>query len=241
MTRPTTAATRIGAALLGALLMIGVGAGPASASKLLDDQPSVRNKVQILEGRHTIAPMFGLTLNDDYVTNLLGGLSYRYYLESWLGIGVNLAAGAGLDTSLTGQINSEITALNNGQTFTLSTTSLRLAADATLELVPFEGKFMIFGALARMDVHIQVGFGIALVGGTDRIEDTVSLMPTFGFGLRFFPEEWIAVGIDVRDLLVNRTLSSRRDGSVPGATFGHNWLLGLSVGFFLPTEPEVRP
>jgi hypothetical protein len=77
-----------------------------------------------------------------------------------------------------------------------------------------------------------------MVAGSDRIDDSISLAPTFGVGLRLFPSQWLSIGFDIKDYIVERALSSRRDGSVPGATFDHNWLFGLSIGFSFPTAPE---
>ena len=65
----------------------------------------------------------------------------------------------------------------------------------------------------------------------------MGLAPTFGVGLRLFPSKWLSIGFDLKDYIVSRTLSSRRDGSVPGASFDHNWLFGLSIGFSFPTNP----
>ena len=82
--------------------------------------------------------------------------------------------------------------------------------------------------------------GTAMVAGDgERIEDSVSLAPTFGIGVRFFPMRWLSIGFDIKDYLVERALASRRNSSVPAATFDSNWLFGLSVGFSFPTNPDV--
>ncbi|MCC6620469.1 MAG: outer membrane beta-barrel domain-containing protein [Deltaproteobacteria bacterium] len=207
---------------------------------MLADQPPVRKVRPLLDGRHTLAPQFGMTLADPYQQNLLAGLYYRYHVASWLGFGVDLWAGGGVDTSLTDDIDKELS--RPGRPFELSTSSLQLLGNLAVELVPFSGKAMLFSdALLRVDLHLTFGVGVALVAGSDdRIEDSTSIAPTFGVGLRIFPSSWLSIGLELRDYLVNRALASRRDGSVPGATFDHNWLFGLSVGFSFPTTPEVQ-
>jgi outer membrane beta-barrel protein len=222
-----------------ALVLLTASGSTRAEVDVLDGQPSIRNKHLYLEGRHSIAVLFGSTVNDEYIHNLAGGLTYRYFLESWLGLGLDISGGFGADTELTGQINAQLSP--GAQTFTLSTTTLRLLLNASAEIVPFEGKFMIFGGEARIDFHITLGFGMALVAGSGRIEDAISIMPVAGIGFRFFPSEWIAIGFDARDYIVERVLASSRDGSIPGAEFGNNWLLSLSIAFFFPTEPEIRP
>jgi len=206
---------------------------------VLDGQPAIRNKQLFLEGRHSISVFFGSTVNDEYVHNLAGGLTYRYFLESWLGLGVDVAGGFGADTSLTGKINEQLSL--GQQTFQLSTTTLRLLLNAAVEIIPFEGKFMIGGGEGRIDFHITLGVGMALVSGTGLIADEISIMPVAGVGFRFFPSKWIAIGFDAKDYIVQRTLASSRNGSVPASEFGNNWMLSLSVQFFFPTEPEIRP
>lgn len=222
-----------------ALLGVALASPPVAAqATALDGAPPIMNAVKLHDGRHALAPQFGITLNDEYERNLLAGLGWRYYFSSWVGIGVDIWAGGGVDTGLTDDINRELSRGN--QAFELGTSNLQLLANATLEIVPFVGKAMVFGdEMVRVDLHLSVGVGMALVSGSGRVDDTVSLAPMFGVGVRFFPSDSIAIGIDLKDYLVNRVLASRKDGSVPGASFGHNWLLGLSVGFFFPTTPEI--
>ncbi len=223
-------------------LLVGLLAPPAHASRdnVLEGQPSIHNKRLILDGRHMVAPTFSFSMGDEYSTSLLGGVSWRYFLAGWIGLGLDLSGGTGISTDMADKIRTELTYA--GQPFELSTTQLRMLANASVELVPLSGKFMLFGAAqARIDVHIDLGFGVAMVSGSGRIADSTSIMPIVGAGVRLFPTDWISVGVDFRDHLVNRVLASRRDGSLPGKTFGNNWLTTFSVGFFFPTVPEVRP
>lgn len=213
---------------------------PARADNpLLDDAPPVMRVRPLLDGRHILAPQFGLTIGDPYVQNLMAGLYWRYHFTPWLGVGADIWAGGGVDTSLTDDINRELT--RPGNTFSLSTTSLQLLANATLEVVPFSGKAILFSdALVRMDIHLSAGIGVAIVSGSERIPDSTSLAPTFGVGMRIFPNRWLSIGLDLKDYLVNRVLAATRDGSVPGSSYGHNWLFGLSIGFSLPTDPTIE-
>lgn len=217
-----------------------VATSARAENPLLEDAPPVMRVRPLLEGRHIVAPQFGLTLGDPYVQNLMAGVYWRYYFTPWLGVGADVWAGGGVDTSLTDDINRELS--DEDQVFVLSTSSLQLLANATVSIVPFSGKAVLFSdALLRMDVHIDLGVGVAMVSGSERIEDSTSIAPMFGVGLRVFPSRWLSIGFDLKDYLVNRALASRRDGSVPGASFDHNWLFGLSVGFSFPTNPEIEP
>src|SRR5262245_6975441 len=90
---------------------------------LLDDAPQIMRPRPLLDGRHIVAPQFGITLGDEYVQNLMAGIYWRYYFNSWLGIGADVWAGGGVDTDLTDDVNKQLS--REGQPFELSTTSLR--------------------------------------------------------------------------------------------------------------------
>ncbi len=212
----------------------------AGAAAIHDDLPAIRNKVLLHEERHAIAPVFGLTINDAYSRNIMLGGSWRYFMQSWLGLGVDALGGLGFATGLTDQINDELS--QAGSPFELETTDLRLVAAFMAELVPIEGKVMVLGRQqVRSDWHLTLGFGMAMVSGEGRIEDSLSMMPVFGTGVRIFPTSWISLGIDIRDHLIKRSLAIRRDGSVPGESFGHNVLVSFAVSFFLPERPKRGP
>lgn len=215
-------------------------AAPARAENpLLDDAPPKMRVIPLHDGRHIVAPQFGLTFGDPYVQNLMAGILWRYHFNPWLGIGADVWAGGGVNTTLTDDINRELS--TEARPFELSTTALRLLANLTVELVPFSGKAILFSdALVRFDVHVDLGVGVAMVSGSERIDDSVSLAPTFGVGVRIFPSQWLSIGLDLKDYMVERALASRRDSSVPAAEFGHNWLFGLSVGFSFPTNPGIQ-
>jgi outer membrane beta-barrel protein len=227
--------------LAGALLMMlaTLGNGARAENPLLDEAPPVLRTRPLLDGRHILAPQVGVTVGDPYTQNFMAGLYWRYHLTPWFGIGADIWAGGGIDTSLTDDINRELS--RPGAPFTLSTSSLQLLANATVELVPFSGKAVLFSdTLIRVDIHVSAGIGVALVSGSERVEDSTSLAPTFGIGMRIFPNRWFSIGLDVKDYLVNRALAARRDGSVEGSSYGHNWLYGLSFGFSLPTDPSIE-
>lgn len=228
-------------ALLVTSVMWGLSVRPAAADSPLKDLPAVKQKLLLHESRHLLSPTVGMTLNDPYVRNGFIGFGWRYYLQSWLGVGADVAGGVGAQTDLARQINSELS--GNGKSFQLSTTGLRAIAHATAEVIPLEGKVMFVGShLLRLSVHLLGGVGLAAVAGNElRIEDSVSVMPVFGAGVRLFPSPWIAVGVDLRDYLVKRALSSDQGGAVPPAEFGHNLAVTFTVSFLVPDVPGVRP
>jgi hypothetical protein len=228
-------ARRLVAGLL-TLSAAAAGPGALAANPLLDEAPPTMKARPLHDGRHHVAPAFAFTVGDPYASNLGAGVFYRYYLASWLGIGADVLAGGSVRTALSDDIVRELS--RPDAPFQFDTTSLRTLATLTVEIVPMSGKALLFSdALVRWDLHLTGGAGVAMVAGEGRIEDSVSLTPFVGLGTRFFPTRGVSIGLEVRDYFVNRALSSRKDGSVPGSTWGQNWLGALSVGFSFPTEP----
>lgn len=208
----------------------------------LEGLPAVKRKVLLHEGRHLLTPSIGSTLNDPYVRNVMLGASWRYFPQSWLGLGADIAGGGAVRTGLTEHIETELT--KPDVPYVLETSSLAFLLHASAEIVPLEGKVMLLGdRLWRFSLFVHMGFGMAYVKGSEsgRIEDRVSLMPTVGGGIRLYPSNWVAFGLEARDCLVERVLSSRSDGSIPGHEFSHNVLTTLSVSFFIPEVPGVQP
>jgi outer membrane beta-barrel protein len=230
------------ATITGAFLSLfcGIHAPIAFATNPMEDLPAVKNKQLLHDGRHALTPIIGITFNDAYSQNILLGASWRYYFSSWIGVGADVFGGVGFKTELADQIVDELGI--EDQPFSLYTSSLQFLAHGTVEVVPVEGKFMLWSQhQISLDMHLLAGVGIAMVAGEERIDDSMSVMPIIGAGLRIFPMRWMAVGLEIRDFIIDRVLSTRRDGSVPSSSFGHNWLANLTVSFFLPMEPEIRP
>lgn len=221
------------------LVVTVMSTGVWAAANPLEGQPAIRNKVQLFEARNLVAPMVGVTLGDVYEHNILAGISWRYFFVNWVGVGVDVLAGGSVETSLTRQINRELS--GDAGTFELNTTHIQLLATACAEFVPFEGKALIFGAHTHVDFHVNLGAGIARVAGGDAIEDATSFVPMAGLGMRIFPTPWVAVGFDVRWQMIQRVLAMRRDGSTPPPAYRSHWLLGVSVVFAFPTTPEIAP
>ena len=229
-------------------LVASIGLTTPALAGPLDGLPAVRNKVLIHEGRQLLTPTVGVTINDPYVQQVLMGVSWRYFSHDWIGFGVDIMAGAALKTDLTERVNDQLAVVDKSHQ--VENTSLQALFHGTIELVPIQGKVMLFESQAvRFAVNAQVGLGAALIDGDGSFEkefsqdagQRISLMPMFGGGVRVFPSPWIALGIDVRDYLVTRALSTDQTGAIPEAHLGHNILTQFSVSFVFPQVPGVKP
>ncbi len=190
--------------------------------------------------RHQVSPLFGFTINDAYQRNLTAGLTYRYYLNNWLGIGVDIMGTyLALDTALTDQIDTELS--SPGQSGRPSTANISYLATAGITLVPLYGKMMLPGKLpVSYDVHVLAGVGFAGYSGQGLIESGGSFVPVVGLGFRTFFSQWIALEISLRDyMLLDMPLVAEASVKDPGGGFEQNFMVTIGVSFFFPPELET--
>ena len=208
----------------------------------LSSAPPIRGEVPLRAERHQVSPMIGMSFDDPYLRDLSVGIKYRYYFTNWLGVGVDIAANyAHVETSLAEEIEAKTS--KPGESGAPSTSGLGVLGTATVTLVPIYGKFMFLGKFpVSYDVHVFGGAGFATTDSQnpERIKDTVVFNSMFGFGVRFFLSEWIAVEMDVRDYMMTRVLAAPYYVENPSADFRHNWMVTTGVSFFFPPDLERK-
>ncbi len=221
-----------------ALLM----AAPAAAQRAgLKDAPPLLGGKQLREARHQVTPLVGFTFNDAYKNSLAAGLSYRYFINNWLGVGVDfMGTYKALDTSLTEQIDAKLSA--PGVSGRPSTTNLSFLAGVGVTLVPLYGKMMLVGTFpAYYDVHFVVGAGYAGYTGDGKIESGGGFAPMVGVGARWFFSDWIALELEVRDyILVDMPVVAPANIVIDsGDGVEQNFMVTVGVSFFFPPELET--
>ena len=159
----------------------------------LTNAPPIRNARALRDARHEVKTVFGFSFKDAYRQNLSAGLTYRYYFNNWLGVGVDLMATyLSFETGLTEQIESELSQV--GKSKKPGSSSPSLLGGVGVTLVPIAGKFMFLGQIpVSYDVHFIAGAGFAGTKGHEGIEDTFTWAPMVGVGARMFASDWIAV------------------------------------------------
>jgi len=209
----------------------------------VSDAPAVRHGIEMLKGRHEITLTEGVTLSDAYTINLLTQLGYQYHILDWLGVGLEATYGSSFKTSLTSNVENEVTAgewglENPGQKYSMSRTGIAAMVLAKVDFVPFSGKLVLFRKfLGYVDLHIDIGGGWALVRGIGRMSNESTGVFMVGGGFRFHPNKYLSVNIEVRDYMIQRALNVPLEGTAK-KKFTQNpaFLLGLSV--FFPMKPE---
>ncbi|MCA9633160.1 MAG: hypothetical protein KC766_36155 [Myxococcales bacterium] len=245
--------------------------------------PAVRRLRLRREGRFDIAAHATFTLLDEYRRGIMPGLRLNYHFFDWLGVGVFGGPVFSYNTGLSDELQQK--AINdracdanpNSIACVRSAVSLcrgdgclgssQLAsmvwyAAPQITVVPFRGKFSLFGA-AFLDADISLFAGPAFVGVNERADcdlgncpDSFELThklrvgPTFGLGFNFYtPLDWMGFGAEFRGtpFVVNSSgfdVSSDNgfpDDQVNGEdrSLKFNPMLTAYISFQLPAEVEV--
>jgi len=204
--------------------------------------------------RLEVAPYWGITMNDQFVSHPGPGLTLNFYLTNVLAIGVNGNLYAGLnsnsnfnfETSRAGRVGEPVTeyAWNANLNFTY---------------VPAYGKFAGFGDfIFHYDIFLHAGAGaistrpIAVIDPDNR---TFSFSPKpmgqIGGGIRIFFNRWLAAVLEVSDYIYPEKLENPQIASGaaaqdpttwtdPGTYVTNNVQAQLGLSFFLPFTWEYK-
>lgn len=143
---------------------------------------------------------------------------------------------------------------------------IKYVAMGQVEFIPLSGKIALLGALfSYFDFYVLAGAGVVnlVAAGGEReacsaanVPDNTTgapkckanvgteLMGNFGLGAHAFLSHWLALNLEVRDLLY-RNNPSGRDVNGDGVTDSHdlkltnNWLFSLNFQFFLPAKAKI--
>ncbi len=215
-------------------------AAPAVADDVLEGTPVVRRNSLYRAGRQEIGVVFGTSLGDPFVRNLLPGAHYDAHLTDWLAIGADLVVGIGLDTGMKGEISAKVSKHN--ETFDMQTSRLALMAGGHASIAPMSGKFMLLASLPlHWDLHVNLGAGLASTPGITassggKAPPTFSVAPWVGGGGRIFLSRVLAVTADLNSWFISRTLSVDRNNQPPGAAFAGQLVFTAGVSFFVPPD-----
>lgn len=238
--RPSLARALVSTCVALACTLIGIA--PAAADDVLEGSPVVRRNTQYRAGRQEIGVLFGSTLGDPYVRNLLPGARYDLHLTDWLAVGADLLVGIPVRTAAANTIEKLVTSHNDS--FAMEVSRIATVVDVHASVAPLIGKFMLLDSLPmNYDFHVNMSFGVAWTPGIESTglgapPPTVSIAPGVGFGGRLFVTRVLAVTLDVSHVFINRVLSVDRNNQPPGPAYVDNLMVLGGVSFFVP--PELR-
>ena len=218
----------------------------------LSGAPVIRKPLDWRQGRFSLSPVLGVTVNDPYWTSMLVGASADYHILDWLAIGIDFRYAVGFTSGLLNQIEGDLadargTGESSDEADVITVSRIDWLVTANVQMIPIRGKFILFDSFeVAYDMHFLAGVGYA---GTvafpkssppRQISETDgSVVPMFGAGFRFFFTRWFAVNLEFRDYLVSMVRAVPeypKSASIPGKSFEHNLSVSLGFSFFLPTE-----
>ncbi len=289
MKRQIFTALKVTGALLAGLATHAVDVPEAHAQEIqltgpLAGAPAVRRLRLHRDGRFDIALHGTFTLLDEFRRTIIPGLRANYHFTDWLGVGVWGGYGFSYNTALSDELQQKAidgrNCVDNPNSLPCRRTAVNLCrgkdclaknqlgrlqwiAAPQLTLVPFRGKFSLFGA-AFMDADISLFLGPAVLGLQERgdcklgectntnsfnLTSRVTVAPTFGVGFNFYPMDFLGFGAEFRGTpyTINPGgFDSAGNGDFPDdvingddRSFTFAPMLSVYVSVQLPTEPTV--
>lgn len=213
----------------------------ALADDVLEGTPVVRRNLQYRAGRQEIGALFGSSLGDLYVRNLLPGARYDYHIADWISVGADLQVGIPMETETRRQVEEKVT--KNNDTFQMETSRIAVLASGRTSIAPVTGKYMLLGSLPmHYDFHVNLSLGFASTPGIDAVAvggkkaPSFSLAPGVGAGVRVFLTRVVAVTVDLNDVFINRVMAVTRDGQPSTEAWVQHLVLTAGLSFFVPPD-----
>lgn len=268
---------RLAAMLIAGAVVAVPLAAQAQRKSPLADAPAIRKRFELRSTRFEIGAGVGSTINQDYYHTFLFNVRAGFHITDWLALsgyaGFAMANVAttfqsdllnGLsDTPLQNHPPSEPIKSEAQQSFQ----KIKGIYALQLELVPFTGKYSLFGKLfAHYDFYVFGGPGLISVEPND-----TGLMPcgpdgssgqgraafycgvtgtklggNFGVGLHSYFTNWMALNVELRDILAKLNPSGRDTNVDLKANEGdlawtHTISVAANLVFYLPATPSVSP
>lgn len=202
--------------------------------ELEDRIPAVSGNLFIKQGRHEIAPVFDLSLADAFRQKFIGGLTYTYHLtENWA---ATARVGYTFATATSGAVQVCPSPAECGPPSEADLDrlpgNLQLVGGVLAEFSPLYGKInFIAEKVLHFDVYLTGGLGLAGYKLVKDGADASGLAPgvLLGVGQRFFANEWIAVKLELLDLVWLQP-TAKSDGQL-----NNQLMFTLGASFFFPT------
>jgi outer membrane beta-barrel protein len=264
---------RIALPFLFALTFMIPAAAHAQRRSPLADAPAIRKRVELRQTRLELGAGMASTINQTFYHGVMADVRLGFHITDWLSIsGMGAFNVASLGTGFHDELKTSLMAPAMPRTPTAaaadsSINKASMVLTGQVELTPFTGKYAVFGALfAHYDFYLFGGVaGVNLAAessgntaptckdnhtnATATSQCLVSGMKvggTFGAGFHSFFNNFLALNIEVRDLMIKDNPAGR---DVNGDMFADNgdltWTshlmasLGLTVYF--PLTANVSP
>jgi outer membrane beta-barrel protein len=241
-------------------------AAQAQRKSPLEDAPAIRKRVELRETRFEGGVGFGSTLNQDFYHTMMVDLKLGFHLNDWLSIaGVGGFGVANLATGFKDRLTETLTdmpAVPREPTVAQANSSMSkitAMAAAQLEFTPFTGKYSLFGKIfAHYDFYLFGGAGLINFAATDSSLPACTSTGTdtrcavtgvkpggnVGVGMHTFFNNWLALNVELRDLITQQNPSGR-DTNGDGVAnsndleWGSTYFVTANLAVYLPSLASI--
>ena len=220
------------------LLLLTAMPTPAHAEDddVLANSPVVRRQLLPRAGRHEVAGLFGTSVGDPYIRNLLPGVRYDWHWFDWLSIGGRLQFGIPVQSDLFEEIDTKVARTN--ESFEMEASSLRFIGLVHASVSPLVGKLLTFSSTpVNFDLHFDLSGGVVGINSNGS-NIAAGISPSFGVGggVRIFLSRVVALTFDLQAMTADRALSVNRDSKEAGGKVRFNTVVGAGLSFFMPPK-----
>jgi outer membrane beta-barrel protein len=224
----------------------------------LADAPAVRHRAELRSLRLEIGPGLISTVGQDFYHAVMVGGKASFFLSDWLAIGGMV--GHNLTPDMKTSFHERIEGVLPTTKAADSTDRAPTVAEAELgmnkigqvfalqvELIPFAGKYSLFGKLfANYDFYAFGGPGFINFTGTSCTTPGASCPVTgmkvganFGVGMHTYFTDWLSMNIEARDILLRNNPAGRDETGDKVAddddlTWDSNYMVGVNFTFIFP-------
>jgi hypothetical protein len=229
----------------------------------LADAPAVRHRQELRRLRFEIGPGAATTIGQDFYHAVMVGGKLNFFLADWLAIGGYAAHNLtrGFKTSFHERLEAvlppPVRAMDRAPTQEEARNGMNQIGQifaAQAELVPFSGKYSLFGKIfASYDFYAFGGPGfVNFVSSREACATPANSCPVtglkiggnFGIGMRSYFNNFFSLDVEIRDLLLRNNPAGRdetgdRVADDNDLTWDSTYMVGINLTFFLPPRAPV--
>jgi outer membrane beta-barrel protein len=248
-------------------------AAQAQRKSPLADAPAIRKRYELRSSRLEIGAGFGSTINQDFYHTVFLNLKLGFHFNDWLSASLfggfavaNIATTFQSDLLKTLGGNPATPFEPTKDDALRSMQKINNILGGQLEFTPFTGKYSLAGWLfANYDFYGFGGAGVITVAPTNTgiagcAETNTNTNNngsayfcgvsgskfafTYGLGLHSYFNHWMALNVELRDMLAKLNPSGRDTNgdlhaTTADLTWTHTFIIAANLVFFLPSTPSI--
>jgi outer membrane beta-barrel protein len=188
---------------------------------------SIQRRVFLKRNRFELTPTFCFTVNDAFYQRMGIGAAAAYHVTDGLGLEIQGMYIVDFRTDM-------VTYFQRANEALPRVSQMRYYFMGSLLWSPLYGKLSFFtGDIVPFDAYLIGGFGMVST------ETGIKLAGNIGLGLRYVATSWLAIKLEVRDLIYTDRLYLSEAGAYY-SDIQNQVMIGIAVSFFLPTDFEYE-